>query len=659
MVVVCRQQGIRLDLWAQAVGRCLAQAGWAAALVVLMGASPGFARLTAVPATAPASPPTATDRDGPVYPISRFDLAYIRQDPAQPPLDQVAQTPVTLTPTATGWVAPRPGLPVDTRAVAAWATGQTQAFHASAVQVILERLRDYYTSRHYLGIFVAPDPLQIDRQGRDLRAPGHTALRLIITMGAVQKIRTLSYGERFPTTQRVDNPADARIIRHSPVQPYQPGDKQSHDLVQQNVLDDYALLMSRHPGRRVDVSLSPAPELGGVALDYLVTETKPWLVYGQLSNTGTRNTNTLREQFGLRDYQLTNHDDILALDYATTGFEKTHSVSTSYQAPLLDSDHVRWKVFGDWSQYTASDIGLTSNTFSGDSWDAGAELRANVYQAGPLFVDLLAGARFESIATSNTLPGSLPGGADFFIPYVGARAERLTDWNSFRAALTAEVQSTALDGLDAAQLSHLGRPDVDTDWWILRWDISQSLFIEPLLDRDAFDHPAEHPHATLAHELWFNLRGQTSFGQRIIPQFEMVAGGLYTVRGYPESIVAGDDAIIGTAEYRFHLPRALPLEPEPRHLFGQPFRFAPQQTYGPVDWDLIPHAFLDAAYVHAHAGAGLPTEDQTLLGMGLGFEVRYKRNLTFHLDWGVAMEAVPGLVNSGSQQIHFVLTVLY
>ena len=53
-------------------------------------------------------------------------------------------------------------------------------------------------------------------------------------------------------------------------------------------------------GRRshssIAVSQSQVP--GGVVLDYLVSEAKPWTVYAQASNTGTKETESWRERFG-------------------------------------------------------------------------------------------------------------------------------------------------------------------------------------------------------------------------------------------------------------------------------------------------------------------------------------------------------------------------
>ena len=59
------------------------------------------------------------------------------------------------------------------------------------------------------------------------------------------------------------------------------------DLLHKSVLDRYLFHKGRHPGRRVDASVAAAEEVGGVALDYMVTENQPLTLYFQASNTGT------------------------------------------------------------------------------------------------------------------------------------------------------------------------------------------------------------------------------------------------------------------------------------------------------------------------------------------------------------------------------------
>lgn len=53
------------------------------------------------------------------------------------------------------------------------------------------------------------------------------------------------------------------------------------------------------------------------------------------------------------------------------------------------------------------------------------------------------------------------------------------------------------------------------------------------------------------HRGVLNVRGQYSFGERLLPHFQYSLGGLYSTRGYEEQLVAGDDALEVTLEYRY------------------------------------------------------------------------------------------------------------
>src|SRR5690606_17178668 len=117
-----------------------------------------------------------------------------------------------------------------------------------------------------------------------------------------------------------------------------------------------------------------------------------------------------------------------------------------------------------------------------------------------------------------------------------------------------------------------------------------------------------------------------------IPQEQDVLGGLYSVRGYDQSIVSGHSTFVGTLEYRFHVPRVLSVEPEPRELFGEPFRTAPQYVYGLPDWDLILRAFMDIGRTWNHDALSFE-EDETLIGAGAGAEFVFKRNLNLRVNW--------------------------
>lgn len=614
--------------------------------------------------------PHAEVSDGPVFRVSQIELKYLRENPQLPNLDELMQVEVELGQTEGGLVAPRAGVPSVKVRLADLAGAPSDRFYASAVQKILERLRDELMRMRYLGVYVAPDPLDIDENGNDLRPQDRTALRVILTVGVVAEVRTVGAGERFGPTRSVNDPVHARIRKRSPLRPApvvegeDSAAAQDSDLLRKDVLDDYVFRLSRHPGRRVDVAISPSEELGGVVLDYLVTENKPWTVYAQVSNTGTEHTDKVRERFGFFHTQLTDHDDVLSIDYVTAGFDQVHAVMGSYEAPWWDSELLRWRVSGNYSEFTASDVGFFKEDFTGSSWGVGGELIANVFQKADLFVDLVVGARFWHVEVDNPMAME-HGQEDFFLPAVGLELEQETEWFSTHGVVRVEWESGAT-GVDREELGRLGRTvpgdgPPDDDWVVLSWDLSHSVFLEPLLNPRAWQNPASPKQLTLAHEVAAWFRGQYAFEYRLIPQAEQVVGGFYTVRGYPESVVAGDTVFLAGAEYRYHLPRAFRVEEEPRQVFGRPFRFAPQYPYGRPDWDLVFRGFIDFGHTHNDQGdVSTPEPDETLVGTGVGVEVTVKRNLSLRADWAVPLRDTDEKeVSSGDDRFHFSAIVLY
>ncbi len=587
------------------------------------------------------------------YPISDFELRYVREHPQLPETDELMSVAVRLgRVNETTMVAPQQAETAVEYTIAELSDGTVRRYSPEALQIILQALSSEFMGRGFAGVFVAPDPLEITEDGIDERPEEQTSLRIMLVVGVVDETRTLARRERIPEDEdRVNHPLHQRLKTESPIQP--------GDVLRRKPLDEYALLLSRHPGRRADVALSPSVELGGVTLDYIITEVKPWLVYAQVSNTGTENTGRWRQQFGFRHYQLTNNDDILSVDYSTASFDSYHSVMVDYDSRLGSSNVLRWRIFGDWSSYTADDVGLFRDTFEGRTYRAGGEMRWNFYQDGPLFLDTGAGLRFEHHRVWDTIPFTDRGREAFLIPYLLLRAERVTEVAAFHGSLTAEWQPHWLNRVGMDDMATLGRPQADDSWVRLMWDVSQSVYLEWLLDPDAW-YDIETPEtSTLAHELYVRGAGQTAFGRRTMPQHEKAVGGLWTVRGYKQSASAGDEVLSGTAEYRFHLPKALGLEAEPRTMFGQPFRFAPQQVYGPTDWNLILRGFLDAAYVRRNSGRMISADSDSLVGTGIGMEFQYRRNVTFRMDWGIALSELEDRVSRGSNQLHFAITVLY
>ena len=635
-------------------------------VAVAVAPSVGAAEPAAKPKVAkPKVAKPAPLNDGPAYQVSKFVLSYGGEHPDHPAIEQFLQVPIVLGKTGKGYVVPRPGVSSATIRLADLKGPKASTFFASAVKRINERMVAAFNRKGLVGIFVAPHKDDLDSTtGQDKRQAPNTVLRLVVWSATVSRVRTLGAGERIPSDERINHPAHARIRARSALQ--------KKDLLNKNELDDYVFFLNRHPGRRVDVAVTSGEKSGEVALDYLVSENKPWLAYAQTSNTGTEATSKWRHRFGFIHNQFTGNDDIATGEYTTSGFDEpeAQSASGSYEAPFFGMDRLRWRVFGSWGLYEATVVGSHNfgQNYTGYEWRIGGEMIANVFQKKQTFLDLVAGITWWRVHVENeALPGDLgKGDADSFISHVGLRVERITDRAKTFGGVTVEFNCPSISSSDEDDYEGLGRALPDGDWVLLKWDFLHSFFLEPLLDPEAWRDTATPETSTLAHELAFQFRGQYAMNEyRMIPQNERVVGGFFTVRGYPESSIAGDTAIIGTAEYRLHVPRLFKVQPDPTKtalpLVGTPFRWSPQTVYGRPDWDLILRTFFDIGRA-SNVDRTSYEQDHTLIGAGVGVEVQFTRYINVRCDLGIPfkdLDTESQTVQAGDHRIYFVATVLY
>ena len=427
-------------------------------------------------------------------------------------------------------------LPPDTRI---WDTG---LLYLNA-QILAE------FTRRGIGAVVITLPDIEERTGRDLRPAGEQRLRVRIWTGRVENIATIADGDRFRgTVEERTNRPEHRFVREG--SPVRAGGE--HSLLYTEELDDYTRRLSRHPGRRVDAVLEPGEVTGATRLAYHVAEQKPWLAYAQVGNYGTEATTDWRERFGFAHNQLTGHDDVLRLDYVTGNFDDVHAGFGSYEAPVLKLDRLRLRGYGAYNQYDASELGVSipgSIDFSGTQWEGGARLIANLWQWHALFVDAYGGARWRNIAVENELtPAAITSETTSSCPRSGSRrATRRSGRGSISRPATRRTSRASRAPGIATSSAELGRDRTPIDdFSLVRWNGGFAFYLEPIVfARRGWGDPGSPSRSTLAHEIVIATRGQWSFDDRLVPQFQQVAGGMFTVRGYDQSIVAGDSAVIG------------------------------------------------------------------------------------------------------------------
>jgi hypothetical protein len=638
---------------------------------------------------------------GPSFLVSRIEVRYRDPHPDQPPLGAILPLAVRLGTATSGFIAPHPERP--STLIQVGTDGAPLPYHSDAIGTISSALLAALQQRGLLGVYVEPDPADLDvANERDLRAEGNTVLHFIIVTARVRQLRTVARGDRVRDEWHIDNVIHDRIRQRSPIQPTGADSDDSTDLIDGDLLDDYLFRLNRHPGRRVDAALAPAEDGRGVSLDFLVNESKPWYVYAQVSNTGSSETNKWQQRFGYVDNQLLDRDDTFSFEYFRAGLDDLNGFSISYEAPWFDAsprpwwwgspsegpewlswwdrskwpwfgnDFLRWRLYGSYTNYQ-SEVRLGSTgkeSIDGSDFTIGGRLIYNLFQHRAFFLDLFGGLEGRGVEIDNNA-ASVDASRFFLIPQGGIDVERLTPVSTLFGNLTFEGAVNSAGDRDvskgqnvASGIEALGRADPDDTWLVMKGDFGFTQYLEPLLNPSGWEDPTTALSSTLAHEIALGVRGQYAFGNRLIPQAEQVVGGLYSVRGYDQSAAVGDNVVIGTFEYRFHLPHSLPVSREPVSLplLGD-FRLAPQQVYGRPDWDLILRAFIDAAGTSSNDRPNPSLEPgEFLLGTGVGAELVIRNNFRARVDWGVALRSSDSLqnkVDSGDDQFHFLFTVLY
>ncbi|MFO0855880.1 MAG: ShlB/FhaC/HecB family hemolysin secretion/activation protein [Phycisphaerales bacterium] len=608
--------------------------------------------------------PGSPELDGEQRPLTSLELVYSRENDSLPPTAELMDAKVDLAIVNDAWCAPHEGLIAQRVSLAELGKNGPTRVYDSALplisQAIVTRLKTFGPNTRLLGVYAEPDPAHIrveNEQVVDARPEGVTSLRYIITTGRVVEVRTTAVGERINPEQTLNNPVHDAIRKNSPIQPQtatgQYGKTNAIDLLETTRIDDYVFRLNRHPGRRVDVAVAATgQEPGAVSLDYIVTENKPWFVYAEATRDGSRSTDEWRYRLGMVHNQLTGQDDILSLQYQTS-FNNVNQFAASYERPLFDIDRLRGRVYGSFYDYTSDDVGQLGLTFKGDGWSAGAEGIFNFYQNADLFADVFAGLRMDHVKVDNQL-AAISGDDNFILAYAGTKIERRRDDSNLDASLAFEYP---LDGASDEAQNNLGRFDADERWMLLKGEANYQFFLEPVLGGPRREDP------TLAHELALTLRGQATFGDRLVPNYQEVLGGLYSVRGYPQGIAAGDDAIAASLEYRAHVARMLDFNATPGSLFGEPFRWRAQYAGGPTDWDLLLRGFVDAGRT-INVDRQSFEEDQTLVGAGFGAELSFNRRFVVRTDLGWALVGLDDaggatIVEEGDFQWHFVATFIY
>ena len=470
-----------------------------------------------------------------------------------------------------------------------------------------------------------------------------------VVAAQVGGVRTVTSGVRNDAADPSVNDAKQGTVKdESPIH--------EGDLLEKEVLEDYLYSLSRFPGRTVSAGVTSEPSSSQVVLDYYVQEKNVFDIYTSVSNTGTEQTNYWQERVGILATQLTNNDDILAVEYQTASFTETQSVSGYYDARVGTMKDLRWRITGNWGNYNSSDVGLAGEDFNGSNWGVLGDLMWTFYQKGNFFLDVDGSGRFWNSQTNNEL-FQTTGDASFFTASATLDALAIGNTWAIQGSIGAAYTTT---NASQESLDNLGRSDTSPNWTTINASVYGSIYLDPLFDSAWGSGTGMYK--PLVHEIFGSFRGQYAFDYRLTPLSQYTLGGLYTVRGFAQSIDAGDSAMVGTIEYRMHLPRMFtPTTPSGNFPFiNRPFRWAPDSSNGASpEWDLVLSAFFDGGTITNNNAYAFEV-NTPMTSAGFGLDLSILDNLSIGVDWAGALNSVDQLdVQSGSSQFWFSASIVY
>lgn len=514
-------------------------------------------------------------------------------------------------------------------------------FDQSALEQIVRKIHQYFISRKLNWTVVYIPGNEIGKTGEDLRS--NTDLTIVISTPLIQDATVRFIGSDHPKLSK-------KILDKLPASLPDPSSGYPGDFINSSLLNNYLHSLNRHPERTVDLEIGPTNVPGEVALDFVVTEKRPWHFYANINNNVPKPFARWQESIGFIHTQLTGNDDIFKINASSDSCDKFYSVEASYEAPLGRSLNNRWSIYGNFNRFLSAEFALPQNLFVGTQAIFNAEFISTVAQWGKLFLDVVADLQYRHIHNKGHFFFS-SATKNFLLPSIGLKCIQLKRETKLIASVSAQSTISSLFWDVRKHLDNLGRLDLSPNWGIVQAGLYGSFYLESLFQKKS---KVRH----LANEIVFVGQFQNAFNQRLIPELEGILGGLYTIRGYPQSTISGDNLYMGSLEYRFHLPAALKINPNACvKIFGKPLRWAPGRPKGETDWDFIVRAFYDVGETTINQRKEFE-HNRFIMGAGLGAELVVWSNIFIRGDWGRALRSANG-ISARNDQFYFSSTLLF
>ena len=475
------------------------------------------------------------------------------------------------------------------------------------IQEISQLPVQYLKSLGYEGLLAFPDPKQIDPfSAKDLRVAGEKSLRILVWVSRLEEVifenRGLEEGlferlERIGQADFATTKARGKALKSHQLRFWKRfGGSASRTAVTNLIAGD-------RPGEvKALVKLRALPRTSGGI---------------HASNAGTATTGKWIIGGSLRHHRLAGPDDELQVSFLSSDTQERQAFNAKYSLPIAYPEVLGFGLQVGFSRYDASSFALTRIDFEGQTKTLDLSLRWKPLELEKAnrqwsFEFGLKGERLE--AENSLVSGRAE--AELLTPRVAAV---LQTRSSHGRTLSKMELRRNLDEISPTDRTLLGGVNAVDQATRLNIAHMESLQVGKWL-KEKFSVnglPAEWD----SHLLFLRISADLALESgRHLPQHQFIGGGTGSVRGYPESPIAGDSGYSASLEYRIPIPE-LEVSDEIGQMKGALVPF--------VDWA---ETFVNDPLSYE--------SDRSILGAGVGWEMKFSSGLQARLDFAKPLREI-------------------
>ena len=367
-----------------------------------------------------------------------------------------------------------------------------------------------------------------------------------------------------------------------------------------------------HPDRQVKAVILPGDVMGTSDLLLDVKDDFPLHIGGEINNYGTKSTGLERYAASVRHSNLLGYDDIFS---ARAQFgDEVFAVGSQYTIPVGDYG----TELGAGFDYTDVSVGREFKVLD----IRGTAYRYKIFVNQPLYdtryLSFVWTGAFEYKSINNTVLDTPSSRDDLRMFRTGINADEVDPWG--RSYVVNEFTfGVPYFGASAKNSPRISRMGAGATFFKYNGVINR---IQPIYD---------------STNLY--LKGSAQFtSNRLLPAEQVDIGGIYSVRGYPQSDYLGDYGVGGSAELRvpsYFIPKTIKVP----------------GTDIPI-WNRINFvAFLDCAYAKLRNAFPGEHPSRNYMGAGGGIRVDLPRNLIARFEWAAPLGDEPS--DKSKSQFYF------